>query len=391
MARLRNEAIIKPELLVYAREESGFSLEAAADKIPVKPARLLACEQGKERLTINQLRSAGNVYKRPLAFFFLPQPPPKTQTLRDFRRLADEASEDESPALRHEVRRARYRRQVSLDLYDALGEEPPRFTATTSLSTKPDNVANKIRELLDVSQEKQYSFRSEREAFNQWRTAIEDKGVLVFQAANVKHIEMRGFSISEDILPVVVVNIKDAPQARLFTMLHELTHIMLRTGGLCTLEEHQNIEVFCNKVAGAALVPQEWLLNEKVIKDRGPQPEWDEAIIKMLAHRYSVSREVIVRRLLIANYATHSFYQRKHEEYRRESEHYEPQNKEGFAPPDVLALSYAGRKFVQLVLDSYHQEKITTSDVSDYLEVKVRHFENIERAARSPTLEIGAV
>lgn len=391
MAQPRNEAFVKPELLVYAREESGFSVEDAAHKIPVKPERLLACEEGRERLTVNQLRSLSNVYKRPLAFFFLPQPPPKTQTLRDFRRLPDEASEDESPALRHEVRRARYRRQVSLDLYDELGEEPPRFTATTSLSANPDNVAKEIRGLLGVSQEEQYAFRNERDAFNRWRTAIEDSGALVFQASNVKHSEMRGFSISEDVLPVIVVNIKDVPQARLFTMLHELTHIMLRAGGLCTLEEYQDIEVFCNKVAGAALVPQEWLLSEKVIKDRGPQSEWDEAVIKALARRYSVSREVIVRRLLIANYATLSFYQRKHEEYRREFETYEPTNKEGFAPPDVLALSYAGRKFVQLVLDSYHQEKITTSDVSDYLEVKVKHLENIERAARSPTLEIGAV
>lgn len=390
MAKLRNEAIVKPELLVYAREESGFSLEAAAKKIPVKPERLLACEEGRERLTINQLRSLSNAYKRPLAFFFLPHPPPKTQTLRDFRRLPDEIKRDESPALRYEVRRARYRRQVSLDLYDELGEEPSRFTAITSLSANPDNVAREIRGLLKISQEEQYAFRSEREALNRWRTAIENSGVMVFQASNVLHSEMRGFSVSEDVLPVIVINIKDLPQARLFTLLHELTHIMLRMGGLCTLEEVQDIEVFCNRVAGATLVPQEWLLNEKVVRDRGAQSEWDEAIIRSLARRFSVSREVVIRRLLIANYATNDFYRRKREEYRREFENFHtPQ--EGFATPDVLAVSYAGRMFVRLVLDSYHQEKITTSDASDYLEVKVKHLENIEKAVQSPTLELGAV
>lgn len=384
----RNEAIIKPELLVYARVEAGLSLEAAAKKIPVKPERLLACEEGRERLTINQLRTLSNAYKRPLAFFYLPQPPPRTQTLRDFRRLPDEIKEDESPALKHEIRRARYRRQVSLDLYDDLGEEPPTFTATTSLKANPDNVAGEIRELLKVSQEEQYALRNEREAFSRWRNAIEESGVLVFQASRIERSEMRGFSISEAVLPIIVVNIKDVLQARLFTMLHELTHLMLRTGGLCNLEEFQEIEVFCNRVAGAVLVPQEWLLNERVMREGGQQDEWEEAIIQSLARRYSVSREVIIRRLLIANYATPDFYQRKREEYRREFENRTPAEG-GFAPPDVLAVSYVGRKFVQLVLDSYHQDKITTSDVSDYLEVRVTHLRKIEKAVQNPTLELG--
>lgn len=390
MPQLRNEAIVRPELLAWAREESGFSLGAAAQKIPIKTERLKACEEGRARLTVNQLRSLSNAYKRPLAFFFLPQLPPKTQTLRDFRRLPDEIIGDESPALRHEVRRARYRRQVSLDLYDELGEEPPRFTATTSLSTNPEKVATEIRKILKITQEEQYAFRSKREAFNRWRTTIENSGVMVFQASSVEQSEMRGFSLTEKILPVIVVNIKDVPQARLFTLIHELTHIMLRTGGLCTLEEFQDIEVFCNRVAADTLVPQEWLLNEKVIRERGAQSEWDEPIIKSLARRFSVSREVIIRRLLTANYASVDFYKKKRDEYRREFERFHAA-KEGFATPDVLAVSYAGRMFVQLVLDSYHQEKITTSDVSDYLEVKVKHLENIEKAVQSPTLELGAV
>lgn len=384
----KNEAIIKPELLVWAREETGLSVEEAAKKIPIKPERLQACEEGTARLTVNQLRSLSQAYKRPLAFFFLPQPPPKTTSLRDFRRLPDETSESESPTLRYEIRRAKYRRQISLNLYDELGEQPPQFTATTKLSANPENVAGRIRELLKVSQEEQYKLKTEYEALSRWRNAIEDCGIMVFQASKVERKEMRGFSITEPVLPVIVTNVKDVPQGRLFTMLHELTHVMLRTGGLCTLNESQEIEAFCNKVAGATLVPQEWLLNETSVRERGRQSEWDESVIRMLARRYGVSREVIVRRLLIAGYATQGFYQRKREEYQQEFES-RPKAEGGFAPPDVLAVSNAGRKFVQLVLDSYHRDKITTSDVSDYLEVKVRHFDNIEKAIRNPTVEMG--
>lgn len=389
MPAARNEALVKPDLLVWAREEAGLSPEAAAKKISIKPDRLLACERGEARLTVNQLRSLSNAYKRPLAFFFLPQPPPKPATLHDFRRLPDEQIESASPKLRLEIRRAKYRRRVSLNLFNELGEAPPRFTATANLSMNPEAVAEQIRGLLNISQQQQYDFDGEYPALHAWRNAIEHSGIMVFQATGVKRNEMRGFSISENPLPVIVVNNKDAPQARVFSMLHELSHVMLRAGGLCNLEEKQEIEVFCNRVAGAVLVPQEWLLSEPVVREHGRRAEWSDLVISSLARRYTVGREVILRRLLIAGHTTQDFYQRKRFEYLKEFENRKSEG--GGPPPDVRAVSYAGRMFVQLVLESFHQDKITASDVSDYLEVGLKHLKNVERLVQNPSLEFGAV
>jgi Zn-dependent peptidase ImmA (M78 family) len=380
-------AIIKPELLVWAREEAGLSLDEAAKKISIKSERLLSCEQGTSQLTVNQLRALSSAYKRPLAFFYLPEPPPKSVGLRDFRRLPGEPRESESSPLRYEVRRARYRRQVALTLYEELGEEPPTFAPVTNTAENPETVANQIREFLGITRDEQYALRGDYDALNQWRTAIEDRGVMVFQASKIDRREMRGFSISETLLPVIVTNVKDAPLGRVFTMIHELAHIMLRAGGLCNLEEAQTIEAFCNQVAGATLVPREWLLNETAIRQSGPQPQWDEDLIRSIANRYRVSREVIVRRLLTTGYATQAFYQQKRDEYQHQ---FETRDESGFTTPDVKALSQAGRLFVQLVLDSYHQDKINTSDVSDYLEVRIKHLEKIERAVGNPTLQLGA-
>ena len=44
-APARVRAVINPELLVWARETSGLSREAAAKKIGVKPDRLAAWEE----------------------------------------------------------------------------------------------------------------------------------------------------------------------------------------------------------------------------------------------------------------------------------------------------------------------------------------------------------
>jgi transcriptional regulator with XRE-family HTH domain len=68
-------AIVKPELLVWARQSAGLSLEEAARKGQLSFDRLNACERGESKLTIAQLRKLAQVYKRPLAVFYLSRPP----------------------------------------------------------------------------------------------------------------------------------------------------------------------------------------------------------------------------------------------------------------------------------------------------------------------------
>ncbi|HIE32376.1 MAG TPA: hypothetical protein EYP67_08410 [Methanosarcinales archaeon] len=63
----------------------------------------------------------------------------------------------------------------------------------------------------------------------------------------------------------------------------------------------------------------------------------------------------------------------------------------GFAPPDIMAISRAGRAFVKLVLDSYYQEKITSSDLSDYLGVKLTHLPKIEDKMMSKQVRFGGL
>lgn len=83
----RVEALITPALLVWARETAGFDIPTAAKKIGVQPDRLAGWEQGQRRPSIPQLRKLANVYKRPIAVFYLPEPPAAEAVIRDFRRL----------------------------------------------------------------------------------------------------------------------------------------------------------------------------------------------------------------------------------------------------------------------------------------------------------------
>lgn len=394
----RIEALIRPELLIWARTTIGLEIARAAKKLQLSPGRLEEWERGDSRPTMVQLRKLARIYKRPLGVFYLPEPPPDARPLHDFRRLPGKVAGVQSPELRFEIRRAHSRRELALDLYRLASNPLPTFTLSANPSDDPEPVGTAIRDALGIRYEDQIRWSGGHEPLNAWRSALEKAGVLIFQATTVLVVEIRGFSIGETPLPAVVVNIKDSPRGRTFTMLHELTHLMLHEGGLCdTLEEggrrpeDQRVEVFCNHVAGAALVPRQHLLTEELVREKPRRAEWADDEIARLARRYGVSREVLLRRLLIFERIPKTFYDRKARQYHEEYEEQARQHPaEGFAPPHLMAISAVGPFFARLVLSSYYQEYITASEVSDFLEVRLRHLSKIEASVLGQSVSAGA-
>lgn len=383
----RVEALVKSELLVWGREDAGYTLEEAAKKLSVSPERLSSWERGETKPTIIQLRKIARAYKRPLAVFFLSRPPKKFQAMHDFRRLPGQVAGHESPSLRYVIGRVRFRRQIALELFESLGVEPVKFSGATSINDNPEEVAAYARDLLGIDFRQQEGWRSKYEALNAWRDSLEQHGILVFQVQDVPVEEMRGFSVSEAPLPAIAINMKDAVNGRIFTALHEFTHLMLREAGICDLVEgsvrppaEQRVEVFCNHVAGAMLVPLAVLLRDSVVREHGRQMGWSDFELQALAKKFSASREVILRRLLVAGRTSGDFYSMKVAQYQQEYEEYEAKKSEGFAPPATVALSSAGSLFTGLVLESYHRENITSSDVAEYLDVRLKHIPKIEES-----------
>ena len=72
MARL--EALVTPSVMRWAREQARLSLDDASSKIKRPPEEIVAWEEGRSRPSIAQARTASQVYRRPLAVFYLPEP-----------------------------------------------------------------------------------------------------------------------------------------------------------------------------------------------------------------------------------------------------------------------------------------------------------------------------
>jgi hypothetical protein len=101
----------------------------------------------------------------------------------------------------------------------------------------------------------------------------------------------------------------------------------------------------------------------------------------------------MLRRLLVLGQTTQAFYQIKREEFLkayRDRDQEGSDREGGFAPPYRMAVATAGPGFVRLVLDSYYNERITASDLSDFLDVRLKHMPRIEEAVFGRQIEFGA-
>jgi len=379
------EAFIKPELLVWARESSGYTLIDAARKIGIPSDKLDAWEKGTSRPSIQQLQKIAKTYKRPLAVFYLSEPPKTFDPMRDFRRLSPYGETKKSPVLLYEIRKAYQKRDVAIEMSELLNEAVVELDLAVDIGERPERAAQKIRNHIGLSMEAQMKAKNSNEALNLWRESIEELGVLVFQTNSRSRIplsEMRGFSISQRPYPVIVLNSSDSPNGKIFTLIHEFIHLLLNAGGICDLDdqdghdsEEQKTELFCNMTAGAILVPQGSFFENSMVRMADKEKYWSNEELGELADKYSVSAEVILRRLLIFGKTTANFYKQKRSEYLK----IEEKKKSGFAPFHRLVVRDNGPFYTKLILNAYRQEIITASNLSDYLGTKLKHLYDIER------------
>ena len=389
-------AKVRPDILGWARTSAGFTEDAAAKKLNVKPERLLAWESEANNLfpTIKQLRNMARVYKRPLAVFYLQEVPLEFQVMRDFRRLPGTGLRFYSPELTLEIRSAQQRRELALELFQDIDDLPGKFDLSASIDEDPEAIGERIRRTLEITHDLQRKWRDPRVGFNTWRERIEALGVLVFQMTSVERDEVSGFVFHEALLPVIAINKNDVFSRRTFGLLHEFTHLLIGEPGVSDLEvderrppEDQRIEVFCNRVASAALMPQTRFLNEPIMAAPYGAEDWPDDEISELASVFSVSREAVVRRLLTFNRTTARFYRRKREQYEQEYKEWKDRERKQLRENDRQfstnpprdTVSAMGKPFVRAVLNNYYQDRLTLSEVSRYLGLRVKHMPRLEQ------------
>ncbi len=109
-----SRAKVNPELINWVREDAGLTVDQAAKKTGTSPERVRLWESGELNPTLRQLRLLAKAAGRPLAVFYLPEPPRRFQVLKDFRRVTGDPFVGASTELRLAIRGAVERREIAL-------------------------------------------------------------------------------------------------------------------------------------------------------------------------------------------------------------------------------------------------------------------------------------
>ncbi len=371
-------AKVKPELLQWARKTAHVRTEDAVSKLELP---IDEWENGVGGPSIAELRKLAEFYKRPLAVFFLSEIPRDFKPHKEFRRLPDLPPDEESPELVAALREAVYRRETAITTLLALGENPGTFPAIAHPEEDAELVGKRMRELLKISWADQVSWREEYDGLNHWRQAIENTGVLVFQASGINIQEMRGTCIPDAPFPIILLNNKDVPKGRVFTLVHEFAHILMHQAGHATSRiegtrepGEQRMEVAANAFAAATVLPKSYFLS--LVEEYPAAKRGDDEALTKLSRLSSVSSEVVLRRMQTLGIVSEEIYRRKRVEWRSRPVPAKPKS-DGGPSMDIKTVSKLGPAFITLMLQGYHQNAVSSSEISDALGVKLKHLDAI--------------
>lgn len=381
---------VNQDMLVWARENAGFELK----DLPKYLENVGKWESGEDQPTWSELRKLANKYKRPSVFFLRSKPPEeKEDDLKDYRSFHED-NFNESPELKLEIRKAKYRRSAVMEIHEDMGIPIPSFSKYKFETKNPEKLATHMRKVLDIDIETQKSWiiklsngnrdQSHSRFLYEWKEIVSDLGVLVFETENVEKTEVSGLTLYKSKYPIILLNGSEPQNRRIFTLFHELTHLMLGESAICDLDKHNKIEAFCNKVAAEFLVPSEYLLNEpKVLKNESK--EWSFYKLGSLSHIYGVSKQTILLRLYSLKKIDKTLFKVMYKELdtmdeereKKKQERNKKREQKGSMSSTDRKVKYEGKPYSRLMVSAYENKIISPVTFSRYMDLPVTAVEKL--------------
>lgn len=254
---------------------------------------------GEKKPTVKQLEKAATRFNIPFGYFFLENLPEKRSPIPHYRTINDGTflpSDNLLDTIETLLKRQQWAEDILLDW----GEEKLDFAGSITIDTPINETIRKLKYILDIRNEWAKDIPSWNGAFRYLLEKTENARIFTFingvvnnnnfRKLDVK--EFRGFVLYNGICPFIFINNNDAISGKIFTLVHEIVHILLGKSASFDLRELQpsnnKIELYCNQCTAEFLVPENELKN---VFNPGKENYYE------LARQFKVSSIVIARRL----------------------------------------------------------------------------------------------
>ncbi len=290
---------VRPEVIRWAQERSGVTYEELQKRFP----KFHLWESGKGMPTLRQLTDLAKKTLTPLGYFFLPAPPEDKLPIPDFRTVGNKPVQRPNPNLLETVQTMQRRQGWMRDYLIEQGRAAAQHSsARCEFADEVNATVSKMRELLGVSDDWAHQHTTWTAALSALCRAVDKAGVIMVSnsvVGNNNHRkldpnEFRGFVLSDEYAPLVFMNGVDAKAAQMFTLAHEVAHLLIDKGGIFNFRDflpmENAVEQFCNRVAAEFLVPERELSSFWAEAKGAAEP------FQLLARRFKVSPIVAARR-----------------------------------------------------------------------------------------------
>lgn len=380
-------AYVNYKMLVWARSETPFGTTSdVANHISGFRSEVIdKWERGEELPSITEAKKLANLYKVPFATFYLSNPPEKkTKAYTDRRTYNDTVYRETSYELWSEIGRITGNRQILVNLSD---DTEYRSLPSVGPKLSEKQIADVIRKYfeLDLPFKNKSAYRNN--GFNYYRALLEHYGIMVAQITGVSLSEMRGISMYYDTFPIIAINNKDFERAKVFSLFHEVAHLVRRSSSLCLIdfdERNDEEEKICDRIAAEVLMPEESFryVSSNALNLYG---DWSDLCLISIADKYAVSTFSVVRRLreldIINGSDYYSIYKRISDSFKEEQDSIiqNKKDREFKVKYYITYLSKEGYLFPKKVLSAYSRGDISYGEMCSTLSIKGKHISNIER------------
>ena len=285
---------VTQSVLAWALQRADRSYEETVKKFP----KLGDWMSGDALPSLRELEKFASFTHVSLGALIMPEPPDEALPIADMRTRDSKVIERPSGNLLDTIDRYQQFQDWYHDYAREQGAQKLPFLGSASTQDKPHMVAHRVCELLLLDQ-------ITATTPEQWRRdivkALEEVGVLVMMSGIVgtnthrplSTDEFRGFSLYDDLAPLIFVNLAgESYGAQNFTLVHEFTHLLAGHSALSGgdhLLGGTSEEAWCNRVAALALLP-----DDALAAFDAAQSVQD---YRVAARRFGVSAEVALHRL----------------------------------------------------------------------------------------------
>jgi Zn-dependent peptidase ImmA (M78 family)/DNA-binding XRE family transcriptional regulator len=351
-------------VLKWARESCGLTIETAAELLGCKADLLRSIEDGKKLPSASMFRDMANYYGFPEATLLAADPPVLPEIPKDHRTF-----DGIQPRLTYKtilaIRGVQMRQESLIELSELDSDISAPTLRRYTKNDDPEKLAIVERKRFAVSVREQLQITADK-LWMTYRVRIEALGIGV-HVEDFPVEDCRGVSLFMNDFPAIILSSNEQrPQWKLFSLLHEYAHILIREPGISDQRyaTRSDIEAFCNKFAAAFLMP-EAAISAVLAASRDTPKEFSLSALEEASSAIGVSISALALRLEDLQYAPPGYF------YRVRALLQPPAKRKplsGMPPRQYVVLNQVGHKFASDILRSVSNGVLSTVEAGRMLQ-----------------------